>query len=126
VAHRRRRQDKVALGFAAARAGRLEEAEQLYREAMKEGDRNSFNNLAQLLIERGDLQQAERLFRRGIRAGDGLAAKNLALMLVEEGREIAGRRAIAVARSLGRPPTAKELAEATRFRRIEAPGRSDH
>lgn len=115
VARPRRRQDKVALAYAAERGGNLEEAERLYQKAIRENDRNAFNNLAQLLIDRGELDEAERLFRRGVKAGDPLAAKNLVLFLLEEGREVAARRVLSLAKSLGRPPTEKELAEARRY-----------
>src|SRR5258708_29827998 len=100
-----RRRDKVALGLAAERAGRVADAELLYREAIHERDAHGYNNLAQLLIENGRLVEGEELFRQGVEAGDPLAAKNLALLLIEEGQELHAKKAIVTARQMGRPPT---------------------
>ena len=72
------RQDKVSLARRAERDGRVEDAERLYREAIRERDSYGYNNLAQLLIEVGRMRELERLFRKGVNAGDPLAAKNLA------------------------------------------------
>ena len=49
---RRKETDKVALAHAAERAGDIEAAERLYREAIAEGDAYAYNN-PRAAIERG-------------------------------------------------------------------------
>ena len=109
---RQRRTDKVALGYTVARAGDMDAAERLYREAIAEGDAYAYNNLAQLLSESGRLREVERLYRKGVSKGDGLAAKNLVLFLLEEGKEVEAMKALAEFKTrMPRPPTDEELQE---------------
>ena len=107
--------DKVALGWAAAKAGDVADAERLYRAAIRDGDAYAYNNLAQLLIQDGRLSEGEALFHAGVAAGDGLAAKNLALFLLEEGKMGAARKALTNARKMGNSPTDEELAAARQY-----------
>lgn len=108
--------DFVAAGYRAEKAGRLDEAEKLYRRAIADGDAFGFNNLAQLLVADGRLSEAEATYASGVAAGDALAAKNFALFLLEEGREREAAEAIRVADELGRAPSAEELREARAWR----------
>lgn len=108
--------DKVALGYAAGRAGDLDAAERLYREAIAEGDVHGYNNLAQVLIETGRLREVERLLRRGIQVGDGLAAKTLILFLLEQGKEASAMKALKEFGQMKRGrPTESELRAARAY-----------
>jgi tetratricopeptide (TPR) repeat protein len=108
----RRRQDKVAPARRDEKAGNLDDAERLYREAIAEGDTFGYNNLAQLLIEQGRLREVERLFRKGVIFGDPLAARNRALFLLEEGRNVQLKAAIDQAKRMGRSLGPEELESA--------------
>jgi len=82
---------KINLGARAAAAGRLDEAEALYRDALRENPRSpdAHHNLGALLEARGRLDDAAIAYERAIEASDLHAASryNLALLRARSGRD---------------------------------------
>lgn len=83
-------QPSRALASALARAGRAEEALELYRDLLERDpdDPVSRFNLANLYVDRGELETAERHFRRAVEIAPDYADAhfNLALVLEQLGR----------------------------------------
>ncbi|WAU82394.1 tetratricopeptide repeat protein [Streptomyces sp. Qhu-G9] len=74
------------LGILLSDAGRVEEAEQLYRQAMNAGHTDSAFNLGNLLADAGRVEEAEQLYRQAVDAGHTNAANNLGILLTRAGR----------------------------------------
>jgi tetratricopeptide (TPR) repeat protein len=74
------------LATALRKAGRLEEAEAVYRSAIEQGDDEfALFNLASLLSEMRRYEEAEPLYRRSMQSGFKYAKNNLALTLEKLG-----------------------------------------
>ncbi|MEU4493127.1 SEL1-like repeat protein [Streptomyces sp. NPDC023998] len=69
------------LGVLLSRAGRIDEAEIRYRQAMETGLPEAMHSLADLMADTDRTDEAEALYRRAIEAGHAPAAYNLAIML---------------------------------------------
>ncbi len=79
----------VVLGVKAVRAGKREEAERLFREALALDPKHhrALVNLANLHLERGALEEAERLYGEALRLApeDPLVHENLAALYKRKG-----------------------------------------
>ncbi|WP_255514713.1 lipopolysaccharide assembly protein LapB [Quadrisphaera sp. INWT6] len=68
--------------------GDVAAAEVVLRVAVEGGERNAYNNLANLLCDRGLLLEAERLYREGAARGDAVARQNLRRLRRDHHRQL--------------------------------------
>ena len=83
---RRRCNGSPRLDWLLREQGRLDEAEQAWREGIIDGERDTPRYLAELLRDQGRFEEAEHVLRDGIAAGHDLASYHLTEFLKEMGR----------------------------------------
>ena len=99
----------VQLGTVLAMQGKLDEAEELLRQAVAGGITEAINNVGLVRWQRGDTAQAETLFRQAAATGDNKAMFNLGRLLKHLDRLDEAELALRQAEAAGNSEAATEL-----------------
>ncbi len=108
-------EDVLELGLRAWNEGRLDRAEELFREAARSGAADvsgqAHGLVGRMLEEGGDTRGAEAEYRRGDALGDGDAANDLGVLLEDRGKVAEAEAAYRRADERGNSPAAYNIAQ---------------